>query len=188
MPSHRARMTSEFLRAFLINCGEIDEQGYGPKTRAKKRNHLRHRMRSGAQESEESGSCVHAARLALRRHGPLHRTMPRTIRRKGMLILTRKVGETTMIGDAVTVTVMGVKGQTSTPRPALPSIGKRSTSASSANEATQKNQRMTCRPFACQSTSFTGTIASRGSLSGGLAIVPARTARCAKTPPTGARR
>jgi carbon storage regulator len=29
---------------------------------------------------------------------------------KGMLILTRRVGETLMIGDQVTVTVLGVKG------------------------------------------------------------------------------
>jgi len=28
----------------------------------------------------------------------------------GMLILTRRVGETLMIGDSVTVTVLGVKG------------------------------------------------------------------------------
>jgi carbon storage regulator len=31
-------------------------------------------------------------------------------RRIGMLILTRRVGETLMIGDAVSVTVLGVKG------------------------------------------------------------------------------
>jgi carbon storage regulator len=31
-------------------------------------------------------------------------------RRKGMLILTRRVGETLMVGDDVTVTVLGVKG------------------------------------------------------------------------------
>jgi carbon storage regulator len=31
-------------------------------------------------------------------------------REKGMLILTRRVGETLMIGDQVTVTVLGVKG------------------------------------------------------------------------------
>jgi carbon storage regulator len=30
--------------------------------------------------------------------------------REGMLILTRRVGETLMIGDDVTVTVLGVKG------------------------------------------------------------------------------
>jgi carbon storage regulator len=30
--------------------------------------------------------------------------------RKDMLILTRRVGETLMIGDEVTVTVLGVKG------------------------------------------------------------------------------
>ncbi len=29
---------------------------------------------------------------------------------KGMLILTRRIGETLMIGDEVTVTVLGVKG------------------------------------------------------------------------------
>jgi carbon storage regulator len=29
---------------------------------------------------------------------------------KGMLILTRRVGETLMVGDEVTVTVLGVKG------------------------------------------------------------------------------
>ena len=29
---------------------------------------------------------------------------------RGMLILTRRVGETLMIGDEVTVTVLGVKG------------------------------------------------------------------------------
>jgi carbon storage regulator len=33
-----------------------------------------------------------------------------TTRRSGMLILTRRVGETLMIGDNVTVTVLGVKG------------------------------------------------------------------------------
>jgi carbon storage regulator len=32
------------------------------------------------------------------------------IRRRNMLILTRRVGETLMIGDSVTVTVLGVKG------------------------------------------------------------------------------
>ncbi len=31
-------------------------------------------------------------------------------RENGMLILTRRVGETLMIGDEVTVTVLGVKG------------------------------------------------------------------------------
>jgi carbon storage regulator len=31
-------------------------------------------------------------------------------RRVAMLILTRRVGETLMIGDAITVTVLGVKG------------------------------------------------------------------------------
>jgi len=31
-------------------------------------------------------------------------------RRKAMLILTRRVGETLVIGDDVTVTVLGVKG------------------------------------------------------------------------------
>jgi len=31
-------------------------------------------------------------------------------RRNGMLILTRRVGETLMVGDEVTVTVLGVKG------------------------------------------------------------------------------
>jgi len=33
-----------------------------------------------------------------------------TTRRNGMLILTRRVGETLMVGDEVTVTVLGVKG------------------------------------------------------------------------------
>jgi len=32
------------------------------------------------------------------------------IKEKGMLILTRRVGETLVIGDDVTVTVLGVKG------------------------------------------------------------------------------
>ena len=32
------------------------------------------------------------------------------LRRKSMLILTRRVGESLMIGDQVTVTVLGVKG------------------------------------------------------------------------------
>jgi len=32
------------------------------------------------------------------------------LERLGMLILTRRVGETLMIGDEVTVTVLGVKG------------------------------------------------------------------------------
>jgi carbon storage regulator len=36
--------------------------------------------------------------------------MPKRPRRKGMLILTRRVGESLMIGDEVTVTVLGVKG------------------------------------------------------------------------------
>jgi carbon storage regulator len=34
----------------------------------------------------------------------------KSVRRKGMLILTRRVGETLMVGDDVTVTVLGVKG------------------------------------------------------------------------------
>ena len=34
----------------------------------------------------------------------------KTLRRLWMLILTRRVGETLMIGDEVTVTVLGVKG------------------------------------------------------------------------------
>jgi hypothetical protein len=50
-----------------------------------------------------------------------------------MLILTRRVGETVMIGDDVTVTVLGVKGTTresASMRPRTsPSTGKRSTSA-----------------------------------------------------------
>jgi carbon storage regulator len=33
-----------------------------------------------------------------------------TVKGGGMLILTRRVGETLMIGDQVTVTVLGVKG------------------------------------------------------------------------------
>jgi len=32
------------------------------------------------------------------------------VRRKPMLILTRRIGETLMVGDDVTVTVLGVKG------------------------------------------------------------------------------
>jgi carbon storage regulator len=32
------------------------------------------------------------------------------LRRKAMLILTRRIGETLMVGDDVTVTVLGVKG------------------------------------------------------------------------------
>jgi carbon storage regulator len=32
------------------------------------------------------------------------------LRRSAMLILTRRVGETLMVGDEVTVTVLGVKG------------------------------------------------------------------------------
>jgi carbon storage regulator len=36
--------------------------------------------------------------------------MGRWRRRLNMLILTRRVGETLMIGDSVTVTVLGVKG------------------------------------------------------------------------------
>ena len=35
---------------------------------------------------------------------------PKQGRNDGMLILTRRVGETLMIGDEVTVTVLGVKG------------------------------------------------------------------------------
>ena len=34
-----------------------------------------------------------------------------------MLILTRRVGETLMIGDEVTVTVLGIKGEGSTDGP-----------------------------------------------------------------------
>ena len=34
----------------------------------------------------------------------------RNDRSQGMLILTRRVGETLMIGDDITVTVLGVKG------------------------------------------------------------------------------
>lgn len=33
-----------------------------------------------------------------------------SVKEKGMLILTRRVGETLMVGDEVTVTVLGVKG------------------------------------------------------------------------------
>jgi len=51
-----------------------------------------------------------------------------------MLILTRRVGETVMIGDDVTITGSGVKGiryaSASMRRRALPCTGKRSTSAS----------------------------------------------------------
>jgi hypothetical protein len=54
-----------------------------------------------------------------------------------MLILTRKVGETIMIGPDVTVTVLGVKGNQvrigSTRRRTSPCTGKKSTSASSAS-------------------------------------------------------
>ena len=54
-----------------------------------------------------------------------------------MLILTRRVGETLMIGDSVSVTVLGVKGtrcESASMRPRTwQCIAKRSTSASSAN-------------------------------------------------------
>jgi carbon storage regulator len=41
----------------------------------------------------------------------LQTVVPKRIRKeKGMLILTRRVGETLMVGDDVTVTVLGVKG------------------------------------------------------------------------------
>jgi carbon storage regulator len=38
------------------------------------------------------------------------RCIKRLRRRSAMLILTRRVGETLMIGDEITVTVLGVKG------------------------------------------------------------------------------
>ena len=62
-----------------------------------------------------------------------------------MLILTRRVGETVMIGNDVTVTVLGVKGNQvrigiNAPRTS-PSIGKRSSSASST-----KGRRVSCAP------------------------------------------
>lgn len=38
------------------------------------------------------------------------RRINRRIKEKSMLILTRRVGETLVIGDDVTVTVLGVKG------------------------------------------------------------------------------
>ncbi len=38
------------------------------------------------------------------------RCIKRLKRRSAMLILTRRVGETLMIGDEITVTVLGVKG------------------------------------------------------------------------------
>ena len=58
-----------------------------------------------------------------------------------MLILTRRVGETVMIGNDITVTVLGVKGNqvrvgVNAPRK-LQSIAKRSTSASSAKSKRQ---------------------------------------------------
>jgi carbon storage regulator len=40
----------------------------------------------------------------------LYRNLEKERREKKMLILTRRVGETLMIGDEVTVTVLGVKG------------------------------------------------------------------------------
>jgi len=40
----------------------------------------------------------------------LQTAYPVTRKEKGMLILTRRVGETLMVGDDVTVTVLGVKG------------------------------------------------------------------------------
>jgi hypothetical protein len=53
-----------------------------------------------------------------------------------MLILTRRVGETVMIGNDITVTVLGVKGNksesASTRRRKLPCTAKRSTNVSSA--------------------------------------------------------
>jgi len=39
----------------------------------------------------------------------VHRRTP-SVKENRMLILTRRVGETLMIGDSVTVTVLGVKG------------------------------------------------------------------------------
>ena len=57
-----------------------------------------------------------------------------------MLILTRRVGETIMIGDDVTVTVLGVKGnqvRIGVDAPAMwPYTVKRSTSASNAKSKT----------------------------------------------------
>ena len=57
-----------------------------------------------------------------------------------MLILTRRVGETVMIGNEVTVTVLGVKGNQVrigvTHQRMWPFIGRRSTSASSARKKT----------------------------------------------------
>ena len=54
-----------------------------------------------------------------------------------MLILTRRVGETVMIGSDVTVTVLGVKGNqvrvASMRRVTSQSIAKRSSSASNAS-------------------------------------------------------
>lgn len=41
-------------------------------------------------------------------HSTLYRNW--NLRRTSMLILTRRVGETLMVGDEVTVTVLGVKG------------------------------------------------------------------------------
>ncbi|KKN97680.1 hypothetical protein LCGC14_0154940 [marine sediment metagenome] len=40
----------------------------------------------------------------------ISRCIKRLKRRSAMLILTRRVGETLMIGDEITVTVLGVKG------------------------------------------------------------------------------
>jgi carbon storage regulator len=58
---------------------------------------------------------VEAFRLALA--GSWHHFLLQTVvlknvirEEKGMLILTRRVGETLMVGDDVTVTVLGVKG------------------------------------------------------------------------------
>lgn len=40
----------------------------------------------------------------------MHERMQLWLRRIYMLILTRRVGETIMVGDEVTVTVLGIKG------------------------------------------------------------------------------
>jgi len=57
----------------------------------------------------------HVHELIWKRSGPIapHASAGRTLaglRRNQMLILTRRVGETLMIGDSVSVTVLGVKG------------------------------------------------------------------------------
>jgi carbon storage regulator len=54
---------------------------------------------------------IHASETAYRYKAGFCRTQcPDQSKENGMLILTRRVGETLMVGDEVTVTVLGVKG------------------------------------------------------------------------------